>query len=196
MSDQPITPPPAQPPNAAAPDKTDFNIGEEFGTAKRNLPPAGILLICIGGVVLILGIFALLQRQKPHGAGSVDAVNAADIAGQNQTLTAVTVTLSNTSEKPLWIHDVKVRLTAADGKTYDDKAASGVDFARYFEAFPTLKENTQPPLLPETKLMPGTEQKGTVIASFPVAKTDFDQRKSIEVIVQPYDQPLPVVLKK
>src|SRR5512143_2459792 len=42
MSDQP-TPPPAPPTEPT----TDFQIGEEFGTAKRNLPPAGIVVICV-----------------------------------------------------------------------------------------------------------------------------------------------------
>jgi hypothetical protein len=44
--------------------------------------------------------------------------------------------------------------------------------------------------------MPGTQQKGTIIVSFPVAKDAFDKRKSISVTIQPYDQPLPIVLTK
>jgi hypothetical protein len=31
--------------------------------------------------------------------------------------------------------------------------------------------------------------------SFPVGKEAFDQRKALEVTIQPYDQPLPIVLK-
>ncbi len=198
MSDQPVPPPPPPPPPSApvAERKSDFDISDEFGTAKRNLPPAGIVVICVAGIAVILGILAFFQRQKPQGNGAIDSVTAAEVPGQNQTMAAVTVTLRNTGNKPLWIHELKVRLTAADGKTYDDTAASAVDFQRYFEGFPALKENSQPPLIPEMKLMPGAEQKGTVIVSFPIPKSDFDQRKSIEVSIQPYDQPLPIVLKK
>jgi hypothetical protein len=193
MSDQPV-PPPSQPPPPPEP-ITEFHIGEEFGTARRNLPPAGIVLICLAAVAVIVGIFAFKERQKPQGAGSVDFVSAAEVPGQNMILCAITFTLRNTADKPLWIHTLKARLTTADGKTFDDDAASAVDLDRYFQAFPALKESSEPPLSPETKLLAGTEQRGTIIVGFKVTKEAFDQRKSLTVTIQPYDQVLPVVLK-
>ncbi|SRR6266496_2716377 len=194
MADKPV-PPPKQP--AAASERgADFNIGDEFGTAKRNLPPAGILLICIAAVAVIVGIFSFTQRVKPQGAGSIDFVTAAEVPGQNLILAAVTITLHNSGERPLWIRTLKARLTTSDGKTFDDEAASGVDLDRYAQSFPVLKEKAQPPLLPETKIMSGREQKGTIVVSFPVTKQVFDERKSLTVTIQPYDQRLPVVLTK
>jgi hypothetical protein len=95
----------------------------------------------------------------------------------------------------LWIKTLKAQLTTAEDKTFDDEAASAVDFDRYFQAFPVLKESSEPPLPPETKLLAGTEQKGTIIVSFKVTKETFDQRKALTVTIQPYDQVLPVVLK-
>ena len=191
MSDQPVPPPPQPPPEPI----TEFHIGEEFGTAKRNLPPAGIVLICIAAVAVIVGIFAFKERQKPQGAGSIDFVAAAEVPGQNMILAAITLTLRNTADKPLWIHTLKARLTAADDNTFDDEAASAVDLDRYFQAFPALKESSEPPLSPETKLLAGAEQRGTIIVSFKVAREVFDRRKSLTVTIQPYDQVLPVVLK-
>lgn len=193
MTDQPL-PPPAEP---AAPEPiTEFHIGDEFGTAKRNLPPAGIVLICIAAIAIIVGIVAFKGRQKPQGAGSIDFVTATEVPDQNLVLSAVTITLHNAGGKPLWIHTLKARLTTADDKTFDDDAASGVDLDRYATAFPVLKQNSQPPLFPETKIMPGGEQKGTIVVGFPVSKQAFDQRKSIAVTIQPYDQPVPIVLTK
>ena len=194
MADHPV-PPPAPNPSPAEP-VTDFNIGDEFGTARRNLPPAGIVLICIAAVAVIVGIFAFKQRAKPQGAGSIDFVTAVEVPDQNLILSAVTITLHNPGERPLWIRTLKARLTTADGKTFDDEAASGVDLDRYAQSFPVLKENAQPPLFPETKIMGGREQKGTIVVSFPVTKQVFDERKSLTVTIQPYDQPLPVVLTK
>ena len=191
MSDQPAPP---QPPPSPEP-ITQFHIGDEFGTAKRNLPPAGIVLICIAAVAVIVGIFAFKERQKPQGAGSIDFVSAAEVPGQNMILAAITLTLRNTADKPLWIHTLQAQLTTADGRTFDDKAASAVDLDRYFQAFPALKESSEPPLPPETKLLAGAEQKGTIIVSFKVTREAFDQRKSLTVTIQPYDQVLPVVLK-
>lgn len=206
MADEPVpaSPPPTSSPSAqvptTAPPKpeppTDFHIGEEFGTARRNLPPTGIVLICIAAVVVILGIAAFLQRPKPQGIGSIDFISAVEVPDQNLTMAAVTLTVHNSGNNPLWIRSLKATLTGADGKKMDDDAASGVELDRYGQAFPVLKENAQAPLLPETKIMPRAEQKGTIIVSFPVTKLAFDQRKSLEVIIQFYDQPVPVVLTK
>jgi hypothetical protein len=196
MADAPSNlpaPPPTGPPPKS---QTDFHIGQEFGTGRRNLPPAGIVLLCIAVIAIIVGGFAYFNRAKPQGAGSIDFVTGVEVTGQNSTMVAITLTLHNSGEKPLWIHSIKAQLTDADGKTFEDEAASSVDFGRYFQAFPVLKENTQPPLPPETKLLPGAEQKGTIIVSFPITKDALDKRKSIAVTIQPYDQPLPVVLSK
>jgi len=192
MADNPAPPPSPAPPSAGS----EFHIEEEFGTAKRNLPPAKIVLISIVAVALILGAAAYWNRAQPQGGGSIDSISAAEVAGQNMTMVAVTLTLRNGSERSLWVRSVKARLTAPDGATFEDQAASGVDFARYFQAFPALKENAQPPLPPETRIQRGAEQRGTIIVSFPITRDAFDKRKSLEVIIQPYDQPLPVVITK
>ncbi len=193
MSNQPVPPRP-QPPAPPGP-ITPFHIGDEFGTAKRNLPPAGIVLICIAAVAVIVGIFAFTERPKPQGAGSIDLVTAAEVPGQNMILAAITLTLRNTAPRPLWIHTLIAQLTTADDKSFDDEAASAVDLDRYFQAFPALKQNSEPPLSPETKLPAGTERRGVIIVGFKVTKEAFDRRKSLTVAIQPYDQPLPIVLK-
>src|SRR5216684_8734832 len=188
MPDQPVPPPspPTSPPDPITQPITEFHIGEEFGTGRRNLPPAGIVLICLAVVALIVGIFAFKGRPKPQGAGSIDFVAAAEVPGQNMILAAITFTLRNTADKPLWIHTIKASLTTADDKTFDDEAASVVDLDRYFQAFPALKESSEPPLSPETKLLAGAEQRGTIIVTFKVTKEVFDQRKSLAVTIQPY----------
>jgi hypothetical protein len=193
MPDQPQPPAPLPPPPPEP--VTEFHIGDEFGTAKRNLPPAGIVLICIAAVAVIVGLFAFKERPKPQGAGSIDFVAAAEVPGQNIILAAITMTLRNTTEKPLWVHTLKAQLTTADDKTFDDEAASAVDLDRYYQAFPALKESAEPALAPETKLAPGAVQKGTIIVSFKITKEAFGQRKGLTVSIQPYDQVVPVVLR-
>jgi hypothetical protein len=195
--DQPAPEPPlpTSPASPAAP--INFNIGDEFGTAKRNLPPAGIVLIAIAIVAAIVGIVAFRERPRPQGSGSIRFVTAVEIPGQKpaMTLAAITFTLRNSAEKPLWIRSLKAQLTAAGGHTYEDEAASAVDLDRYYQLFPALKESSEPPLSPETKLPPGTEKAATIMVTFPIAKETFDQRKFLVVSIQPYDQPMPVVLK-
>ena len=171
------------------------NVTQDMATPERKLPPAKVVFIVLGVLLLILAIYGFVGRAKPQGAGSVDNVAEAEVSGQNTVLVAVTVTLHNSGEKPLWIHTIKGKLKTAS-QEYSDDAASAVDFDRYFQAFPALKQNAQAALMPETKILPGTDARGTVIVSFPVNQDDFNKRQSLSVVIQPYDQPLPVVLTK
>jgi hypothetical protein len=190
---------PASPPagNTAAtvqPGPT-INIADEFGTAKRNLPPAKILLITTGVILVIVGIYSFFDRAKPLGNGSLDNVAAVDLPGQNSVLVALTFTLSNSGKKSFWVHGIEGKLVTASGES-TGTAVSAVDFDRYYQAFPTLKDNAMTPLSPEDKLQPGEEIKRTVMVSFPVTLDAFNQRKSVSVVVQPYDQPVPITLTR
>jgi hypothetical protein len=172
-----------------------INIGDEFGTAKRNLPPVKVLLLATAGVLLIAGAMAFFQRAKPQGAGSLDLVTAVEIPGQDSVLVALTFTLHDSGEKSLWVHGIQGKLVTSSGEQSSD-AVSAIDFERYYQAFPALKANAQPALAPEDKLRPGEEVKRTVMVSFPVTLDAFNQRRSLSVIIQPYDQPVPVILTK
>jgi hypothetical protein len=189
---QPPTPQP-EPPPAASKGPT-INIGEEYGTAKKNLPPAKIVLIAIGIVLVVVLIASFLKRPKPQAYGSLDNVAAVEIPGQSSTMVALTITIHNTSEKILYVHTIESKLKAASGEDSTADAVSAVDFDRYYQAFPMLKRGAQPALPPETKIQPAESTTRTVIVAFPVTLDAFNQRKSISVVIWPYDQTVPVVL--
>ncbi len=188
------TPPPPNPTPAPVKGPT-INIGDEFGTAERNLPPMKIVGIAIGAIVIVFAIVAFLQRAKPQGGGSLDNVVAVDLPGQNSVLVALTFTLRNSGEKSLWVHDIKGKLVTGSGEQTGE-AVSAVDFDRYFQGFPALKAGALQPLSPEDKLQPGQQVQRTVMVSFPVPLDQFNQRKSVSVMIQPYDQPVAIVLSK
>src|SRR5450759_1366285 len=75
MPDQTPVPPPKPPAPPAVPAGPTINIGEEYGTAKKNLPPAKIVLIAIGAVVVVVIIASFLKRPTPQAGGSLDNVN-------------------------------------------------------------------------------------------------------------------------
>ena len=131
-----------------------IHISDEFGTAERNLPPVRILLFAIAGVLIVVGIASFFERAKPQGAGSLDNVAAVDLPGQNSVLVALTFTLRNTGKRSLWVHNVAGKLATSSGESTGD-AVSAVDFDRYYQAFPALKENALTALSPEDKLQPG-----------------------------------------
>jgi hypothetical protein len=183
----------ASPESAPAP--IPFDIGEEFGTAKKNLPPAKVVLIVLGVLLVIGGIFAILQRPKPAGGGAVGEVVAVEIPDQNAVMVAINVSFQNDSKQSFTIQDIKVDLDTGNS-TFTDDAASAVDFNRYFQAFPALKEHAIAALMRETKIPPGGQATGTIIVSFPITTDQFKNRKWLKVSIIPHDQPVPIVLTK
>jgi hypothetical protein len=196
MPDQIPTPPsnPATP--QAAPAGPTIRIGEEFGTAKKSLPPAKIVLIAIGAVLVVVLIASFLKRAKPQASGSLDNVAAVDITGQGSTMVALTFTVNNTSDKILYVRSIQASIKAPSGESTSADAVSAVDFDRYFQAFPSLKVGAQPALPPETKIQPGEAVARTIIVAFPITLAVFNQRQSTSVILWPYDQTVPVTLTK
>jgi hypothetical protein len=198
MPEQTPAPPPQTPPapdTPAAPSGPTINIGEEYGTAKKNLPPAKIVLIAVAGVVVVVLIASFLKRAKPQASGTLDNVVAVEVPGQTTTMVALTFTLHNTSDKALYVRSIEGKLTTPSGENTAD-AVSTVDFDRYFQAFPALKNGAQPALAPETRMEVGQTVTRTIIVGFPVSLDAFNQRKSLSVVIWPYNYTVPVVMTK
>jgi hypothetical protein len=198
MPEDKPSPPPAQSgASASAPSEpaTPFHIGEEFGTAKKNLPPVKIVLMGVAVIAVVALIASLAQRPHSATAGSIDDVVSVEVPDQNLVMVAINVSFQNNGTKPYWIHTIKADLDTATG-SFSDDAASPADFDRYFQAFPTLKQHALAPLEREAKINPGGQTQGTIIVAFPVTPDAFAARKSLKVTIQPYDQPVPLVLTK
>jgi hypothetical protein len=187
--------PPSVPASAPSDSGTPFHIGEEFGTAKKNLPSLKIVVISVAVIALIAGIASFVQRPRSATTGSIDDVVSVEVPNQNLMMAAINVSFQNNGTKPYWIHTIKADLETASG-TFSDDAASPADFDRYFQAFPTLKQHALAPLEREAKINPGGHTQGTIIVAFPVTPDAFANRKSLKVTIQPYDQPVPLVLTR
>src|SRR5690348_12157873 len=112
MSSPSPTPPVPESPSSS-PDtnlQTDFDIGEEYGTARKNLPPAVIVAICISVVAVIIEAYSLTHRAHAISSGTIDGVVAAPVQGQDMVMVAINVSLQNNSEKPSWIHTIQASL--------------------------------------------------------------------------------------
>ena len=193
MSSPSPTPPP--PASETSPDQqNDFDIGEEYGTARKSLPPARIVAICIAVVVAIAAGYALTHRAHPHSSGSIGDIVSVAVPGQDMVMVAVNVSVQNNSQKPSWIHTIQASLDTGSNRL-SDEAAPAVDAQRYFEAFPDLKAHALDILTTETRLNPGSKVAGTIVVSFPVKPDAFAARKSLTITITPYDE-LPVVMTK
>ncbi len=180
-SEQP-TPQPEMPAEV----KAEAPAYDEFGSAKRNLPPLvpiGIAIVLVGVVV---GILVYVNRARPIVQGSIDGVWFSQPVGMPSPMILIEVTLRNVSDKPLYIKDLKADVKTEQGDE-SDEAASASDYERYLSAYPDLRGHANP-LKVEMKILPGAEQKGTVMISPPVTQQQFDTRKDLTVTIEPYDQ--------
>ena len=193
---QPIEPTPSS--TAAAQEaqpSTKFEIGEEFGTAKKNLPPAKIVIIGVAIILVVGGILAIVQRPRSHATGSIDDVVSTEIAGQNSVMVALNLSIHNEDKESFKLHSIKVDLDTNSG-SFTDEPASAVDLDRYFQALPALKQHALAPLTLESVIPPGGSAQGTIVVSFPISPDVFAARKTIKVTIWPYYAQVPLVLQK
>lgn len=199
------TPPPApQPP----PDAGHVPMTEEFDSPKWTLPPVVPIVIGLAVVLVVIGVILLGGRAKPGASGSVTGVYAVDMTNQPGILAIVQVHISNIGELPMYIKSASVTIETANGDKWTDQAAAPMDFKRYFEAFPELKQYEKPPLAAETKIAPGGQLDGMILVGYPpppepnattppiaFTKADFDKRKRLTVDIDLYDR-RPLQLKE
>jgi hypothetical protein len=162
-------------------------ISEEMDSPRRTLPPILPVVIVLVVIGVIVAIVNHKMQTKPGASGALTGVYAAEAADKSSTMVLIQVRVSNIGNTTMWVRDIKAQLKTDQGELSDD-AASPLDFARYFQAFPALASHQSEPLKPETKIAPGGQAEGMVLVSFPVSKDKFDQRKSLSVILESYDR--------
>jgi hypothetical protein len=179
--------------------KREFDAGhvpitEEFDSPRRTLPPALPLAIALVVVVVFIVGVAYIFRSKPIAQGQIENVFLSQKKDQPNSMLAIQVTVKAVGDKPLYIKSITAELKTPHD-SYTDDAASASDFSRYFQAYPDLQDHAMKPLAVETKILPGAQESGTVIVTFPVDQSEFDTRKSLTVTIEPYDQKA-IVLKE
>ena len=189
----------------APPDAGHVPMTEEFDSAKWTLPPIVPVAIGLAIVAVVLGTILLGGRPKPGGSGTIAGVYAVDQKGQAGVLVVVQVHISNLGERLMWIKSASVTIDTAQGNWTDD-AAAPMDFNRYFQAYPELKQYEKPPLAAEMKIPPGGQVDGMLLVGFPpppppnattpqpnFTQADFDKRRGLTVNIELYDRK-PLVL--
>src|SRR5215470_12272005 len=127
------------------------HIGQEYGTGKENLPPAKLVGIIIGVLIVTVGILAIVFKAKSPAVGAIDDVQVVDIADQNAVMLAINVSFKNEGKTEYKMRSIKAELETPSG-THEDQPASAMDFDRYLDAFPALKTNAMQRL--EIKTIP------------------------------------------
>lgn len=195
MPDESKTPMPPAAPKPEPPDAGHIPMTEEMDSAKWSLPPLKPVLLALGIVAVLVGLYTFHGSKivgRPNGR--VQGITVAEqkyestvAPAESRVLVAVQVSMTNPTDRPVHVQGAtaEVKTDAADALT-DDAAASS-DFDRYVTAFPELKQVASTPLKLETKIMPGETLNGTVMFGFPLSKEAFDKKKSLKVFIKLYD---------
>jgi hypothetical protein len=195
MGNPPSTPPVPPTPAPQPPSHATINIAEEYGTAKKNLPPGRILALAIVLLAVVVFCVSYLRRAKPQASGELDNIVAVEVPGQTTTMVAVTFTLNNFSDKIFYVRSLRASIKAPSGDASSD-ALAVIDYDRYFQIFPALKAGAQPPLPPDSKLQPGEVISRTILVAFPKTLEQFNRRQSLSLTVWPYEETVPIVMTR
>lgn len=185
-------PPPAKSAPKSQPDAGHIPMTEEMDSAKWTLPPIVPLLVALVLVGVVVAVIVLSNRTQPSASLAITKVAAADMDGS--TMAAVQVKLDNQIDKPLWVKNISAEVETPDGKKHNDNAAPSMDAARYMAAIAPLQAAKADWLKEELKIPSKTSYNGVAIFSYPVAKKDFDARKSLTLRIELYDNPTLVVV--
>jgi len=179
----------------AAYDAGHVPITEEFDSMKRSLPAVAPLAAALVVVVVFIAGVAYIFRSKPVAQGQIDRAFAMQQPDKPYSMVLMQVTVRNVGDKMLYVKEIKCTISTDTGESNDD-AASAVDFSRYLQAFPDLQMYATEPLKIETKIPPGGEAQGSVLAAFPITKEQWYARKDLSVTILPYDQKVIVLHEK
>jgi len=110
------------------------------------------------------------------------------------------VRIDNPSKTPLFIKDLTADYTGADDAPLHYSAIEQSNLERLFTGFPKMKAlatNLGKPLLRETKIEPGSNAEGYLVAVFPITPDQWQKRHSATVAVDFYHQePITLTIPK
>jgi hypothetical protein len=181
-------------------------MSEELDSPRWSLPPLVPVLVAAVVLGVILSVYLISSKKPPTSTGSAIRAVALPLhieskgsiaPGQQGTLDqniekrdSVLVNLAldvkNAIGKPMYIKGIEGKLVAEKGE-FNDSAAPASDYERIVQAYPQLAIPGAKPLQSESSIAANTNQRGVVIFSFPVAREDWEKRKSLQATVNFYD---------
>ena len=183
-----------RPPKPEPPDAGHIPMTEEMDSAKWSLPPIIPVLIALGIVAVVVTIYTWHGTTVPRPNGKLLTVTTVEqqhesaiAPAESRVLVAVEVSISNPSDRPVYLQGANAEVKTDAPEALKDDAAAASDFDRYASAFPELKQVASTPLRPETKILPGETLKGTLMFGFPLSKEAFDKKTSMKVWIKLYD---------
>ncbi|PYY20209.1 MAG: hypothetical protein DMG60_00880 [Acidobacteria bacterium] len=181
-------------------------MSEELDSARWSLPPLVPVLIAAVVLGVVVGVYLLSSRKPPTSTGSALRVVALplhieskgsiapgkegtldqNIEKRDSVLVNIALDVKNAIGRPMYLKNIEGKLVSEKGE-FNDSAAPASDYERIVQAYPQLAIPNAKPLQSESSIAAQADQRGVVIFSFPLAREDWDKRKSLQATVNFYD---------
>jgi hypothetical protein len=155
--------------------------------------PTRRLLVAFGigvaAVAIAIGIVVYLQRGAHiELKGSIQKVRTAAM-DEYSSVAVVDFRFANPSDYPFVVRRVEVKMTTAEGHTYDGAIVSEVDARRLFEYRKDLGQKFNDSLLMSDKIAPRTSEDRMIAARFEVPEPVLQGRKNLTIRIEEIDGP-------
>ena len=139
---------------------------------------------------VITGVVAVPIHTELRQGGNEQQGQGGGVEAEDQVLVLVNTTVKNTSKIPLFAYEQTGVLTLPTGEQKHARAVSPDDMMRAFRAYPelaaahfamTAASAPTPALARETTLQPQQAEHGLVLLAFPLAKQDWETRRSFDL---------------
>jgi hypothetical protein len=176
-------------------ERDDAARGEELTRGTSHVVIAAIT----AGVVMsiAIAIYMIANQKPPFATGQITAIwahpqhtetSGLDANGEpmpkrdaDQIMVFATVSLTNKTNHPLFLGNVTVNVTLADGAIAHCYAANKGDYDRVFVAYPNLPVPHLAPISPlDTTIGPGQTVAGTFFSAFMMTQQQWDARKGLD----------------
>jgi hypothetical protein len=175
-----------------SPELDDAALGEEFTKGTSHVVWASVSAAIL--VSIAIAFYFLAGQTPPPATGEIvqvwihphhvvtsglDASGAAMAQSSfDQVLVFAQIRLHNQSKVPLFLHQIMANATLEDG-IHTSYAATQSDYERVFLAYSELAKLHSKALSPETTILPGQTQEGTIVSAFRLTKPQWDARKDL-----------------
>jgi hypothetical protein len=165
-----------------------------FKSALKTVVIAAIVL------TIALGLYVYLSQRPPVAAGealkvdlypvhtvinngAADAGMAGSSESYDQLLILTKIRVRNQTDIPLFLQDIRAKITLPDGSEQVNVVAGSKDMDRVFQAYPSLSTLRADPVARDLTLTPGQSVEGLAIFNFPINKDQWDKLQTAKVAI-------------
>jgi hypothetical protein len=158
------------------------------------------LVIAAIAVSVAIGLYVYLSQKPPVAAGEVLQVtlypvhtrinNGGGVDGMagssefyDQLLILTRIRVRNQTDIPLFLQDIRAKVTLPDGSQQVNVVAGAKDMDRVFQAYPSLNSLRADPIPRDITLTPGQSVEGLAIFNFPFTKDQWDKLQTAKVAI-------------